>query len=363
MKKLHCGLLGLALTAVASAVFACTGIMLKSQDGTFVNGRTLEFGIPIDTIIDIIPHHYAFTGTLPDGSAGMSYQAKYAVVGGSLDNGVDVQDGLNEAGLSVGAFYFPGYANYAAVTAQNKNEAVSPLQFPTWLLTQFATVAEVKAGLQHVAIVPTLFPAWGLVPPLHYVVYDKLGNSIVIEPLNGKLVVYDNPLGVMTNSPTFDWQMTNLRNYINISPINVGQVKVNGVDLAQFSQGSGLHGLPGDFTSPTRFVRAAFFSSMALPSATAPQTVFQVFHILNQFDIPIGSVRDVSSGKMMPEYTMITVVKDPAHLDYYYKTYQNQDINVVHLNSFNWNATQIMRLNTDGPQEVTDRFAEAISAS
>ena len=359
MKKLQRSFLTLALIATSSAAFACTGIMLKSQDGTVINGRTLEFGIPIDAIIMVIPHHYTFTGTLPNGSKGMTYTSKYAVVGGSLDNGVEVQDGLNEAGLSVGAFYFPGYASYAPVTARNKSDAVSPLQFPTWLLTQFANVDEVKAALNHVAIVPTTFTAWGLVPPMHYVVYDKMGHSIVIEPLDGKLVVYDNPLGVMTNSPTFDWQMTNLRNYINISPINVAAVKVNGVDLAQFSQGSGLHGLPGDFTSPTRFVRAAFFSAMALPAPTAQQTVFQVFHILNQFDIPMGSVRDISSGKMMPEYTMITVVKDPVNLDYYYKTYQNQDINVVHLKSFDWNATSIKRLNTDGPQLVTDQSSSA----
>ena len=245
------------------------------------------------------------------------------------------------------------------MTPSNQNKALSPLQFPTWLLTQFATVAEVKANLKNVVIAPTIFPAWGLVPPLHYVVYDKLGNSIVIEPLNGKLIVYDNPLGVMANSPTFDWQMTNLRNYINISPINVSQVKVNGIELAQFSQGSGLHGLPGDFTSPTRFVRAAFFSAMALPSANAQQTVFQVFHILNQFDIPMGSVRDISSGKMMPEYTMVTVVKDPVHLDYYYKTYQNQDISVIHLNAFDWDATTIKRVNAISPQVVSDQSAAA----
>jgi choloylglycine hydrolase len=349
----------LALTTIlaaimTSSVFACTGIQLKSQDNAYVSGRTLEFGIPINTVIDIIPRNYAFTGTLPDGSSGMKYKSKYGAVGGSLDNGVEVQDGMNEAGLSVGAFYFPGYAGYAAVTSKNKNKALSPLQFPTWILTQFATIDQVKAALNNVAIVPTVYQAWGLVPPLHYIVYDKTGASIVIEPLNGKLVVYNNPMGVFTNSPTFDWHMTNLRNYINLSPINVSPVAVSGMELSQFSQGSGMHGLPGDFTSPSRFVRAAFYTATAIPAPNASQEVLNVFHILNQFDIPMGAVRDVQNGKMAPEYTMITIVRDPQNLDYYFKSYQNQSINVIHLSSFDLNAPNIKYIMTDGPQVVTD---------
>ncbi len=359
MKGLHRGVLGSVLFAAAGVAFACTGIMLKAQDGTYISGRTLEFGIPIDTIITIIPHHYTFTGSLPNGASGMTFKAKYAAVGGSLDNGMDVQDGLNEKGLSVGAFYFQGYAGYAPVTAGNQSKSLSPLQFPTWILTEFSSVAEVKAALKDVSIAPTVFQAWGIVPPLHYIVYDKTGASLVIEPVGGKLVTYDNPLGVFTNSPGFDWHMTNLGNYVNISPINVGQKEVNGIALAQFGQGSGMHGLPGDFTSPSRFVRAAFFEASSLPAANAQAAVYQVFHILNQFDIPLGSVRDVSSGKMMPEYTMVTVVRDPVNLDYYFKSYQNQDISVVHLKSFDWNATTLKHINAIMPQMLTDVSASA----
>lgn len=362
MRKFRRSLIAVAaLTAmfIASNSLACTGIELKAQDGTYINGRTLEFGIPINVVVTIIPRNYTLYGTLPDGTVGMTYTSKYGVVGGSLDGGAEVQDGLNEAGLSVGAFYFPGYAGYTAVTSKNKNQGVSPLQFPTWLLTQFSSVAEVKAALNNVAIVPTVYQAWGLVPPLHYVIYDKTGASIVIEPINGKLVVYNNPLGVMTNSPTFDWHMTNLRNYINLSPINVSPIDVKGTNLAQFSQGSGMHGLPGDFTSPSRFVRAAFYSATALPQADSQAEVLQAFHILNQFDIPMGAVRDESSGKMMPEYTMFTAIKDPQDSAYYYKTYQNQDINVVYLNSFDLNATSIKYLTTTTPQVITDVSANA----
>ncbi len=358
MSPLRNMLLALTATAMlfsANLSWACTGIQMKSQDNVYISGRTLEFGIPINTVIVVIPRHYTFTGMLPNNQKGLTFATKYAAVGGSLDNGVEVQDGLNEAGLSVGAFYFQGYAGYTPVTAKNQSKALSPLQFPSWILTQFSTVDQVKAALSHVVIAPTVFPAWGLTPPLHYIVYDKTGNSIVIEPINGKLVVSDNPLGIFTNSPTFAWHMTNLSNYVNLSPVNVSPVQVKGVALQQFGQGSGLHGLPGDFTSPSRFVRAAFFTASALPAANAEAEVLQVFHILNQFDIPLGSVRDVENGKMAPEYTMITVARDPQNLNYYYKTYQNQDINVIHLNAFDLNATSLKRIDTSlAPQQITD---------
>ncbi|MGB6976146.1 MAG: choloylglycine hydrolase family protein [Gammaproteobacteria bacterium] len=344
----------LLLLSFASSAFACTGIQLKAQDGSFINGRTLEFGTKINTNVLVVPRNYAFTGTLPDGNPGLSYHSKYAVLGADMDNSRTIVDGLNETGLAAGTFYFPGYAQYAQLNDNNKTHGLSPTEFINWILTQFGTIDEVKQGLQNVVIVPTVFKPWGAAPPFHYVVYDKNGKSIVIEPINGKLIVHDNPLGVITNSPTFDWQMTNLQNYINLSPLNAPKVDVKGIVLKQFGQGSGLHGLPGDFTPPSRFVRAAVFSSTAIPSDNARNTVLQVFHILNQFDIPVGAVRAMINGKIQPDYTMITAVKNPQNLGYYFKTYNNQNIRVVYLKSFDLNAKDLKTINTDDPQEIKD---------
>ena len=116
-------------------------------------------------------------------------------------------------------------------------------------------------------IAPTLVPGFPPEPqPVHVVVYDKTGASIVIEPLDGKLKVYDNPLGVITNSPTFDWHMINVRNYVALNPRNVPPVTINGTTFRNMGQGSGMLGLPGDFTPPSRFVRASVFSATAIPS-------------------------------------------------------------------------------------------------
>lgn len=329
-----------------NALDACTGIQLKSEDGSIVNGRTLEFGIWVETNVSVIPRGYTFTGTTPQGP-GLTYQSKYAVVGATAYGVPSVMDGMNEKGLSVGVFYFPGYAGYSEINSQNQSKAVSPAEFSNWIATQFETIDEVKAALPHVVIAPTVDKGWGSTPaPFHYIVYDKKGNSLVIEPINGKLITYDNPLGVLTNSPTFDWQMTHLRNYINLTPFNVKPLKIKGLELIPFGQGSGMVGLPGDFTPPSRFVRAAIFSITAIPVKNSSSAVFQAFHILNQFDIPVGIAREKKEDAIYSDYTLVTAVRDPQTLRYYFRTYDDQNIRMVDLKKFDLNSKTIKNFDT-----------------
>jgi choloylglycine hydrolase len=333
---------------------ACTGLMHKAKDGTVVNGRTLEFALPLDLGGLVIPQGYSFKGTLPDGKAGLTYQSKYAVVGSNTFGEHAILDGVNEAGLSVGAFYLPGYAGYAKVTDENKAKGLSPAEYPNWLLTQFASVDEVKKHYAEAVIVSTAPKGWGIVPPLHYVVYDKAGKSVVIEPINGQLTIYDNPIGVITNSPTFDWHMTNLANYINLTPVNVAPIAVEGMKLQAFGSGSGLHGLPGDFTPPSRFVRAAVFSATAVQANTGHDAVLQVFHLLNQFDIPKGAVQ-VNNGKSIEfDFTLATAVKDPKKGQYFLRTYEDQTIKMIDLNAFDKHAPELVFINVKGEQPIVN---------
>jgi choloylglycine hydrolase len=305
--------------------------MLRNADNTVVHGRTLEFGRKIDVTVVAVPRGVEFKGHVPGGE-GMAYTAKHAAVGAIAFKDVALADGLNEAGLAAGAFYFPTFAKYADITAQNRSKALSPMEFPNWVLTQFGTVAEVKAAIEagQVVIAPTVLEGWGSEPPpLHYVVYDKSGASIVIEPLGGELKVHDNPLGVVTNSPAFDWHITNLRNYIALRPLNVPPVQVGPLELKPLGQGSGMVGLPGDFTPPSRFVRAAVLSATAVPSPSSGEGVMQAFHILNNFDIPIGVSGEKHDGQTSYDYTMFTVVRDPQALRYYWKTHDDQTIRMI----------------------------------
>lgn len=348
---LYC-FLGLSTTTLA-----CTGIALKSKDGSHINGRTIEFGMPLDLNFIIIPHNYAFQGSLPDETGGLIFRAKYAAMGSAAFGESNILDGINEKGLSVAAFYFPGYASYAPVSPGNKMKAVSPTEFSNWLLTQFTSVDEIKGALNQVVIVPTTPKGWPGLPPLHYIVYDQSGKSIVIEPIKGKLKIYNNPLGVLTNSPTFGWQMTNLSSYINLSPINPGPTNIQMTTLESFGRSTGLHGLPGNFSSPARFVRAAILSTLISPTQNANDTVLQTFHLLNQFDIPVGAAGN--KEKNNPEYTIATTVKDTKNLKYYFKTYDDQTIKMVDFSKLDKESKTLKTIPMTGKTVITDITANA----
>lgn len=343
------------LTAfVSNLSYPCTGIQLTAEDKSVINGRTVEFATIIDLDIIVVPRNYKFSSQISSNQKGIEYTSKYAAIGAFMDGEKVLVDGVNEKGIAVGMFYFPGYAGYANITPDNENISISPIEFPNWVLTQFSSLDEVKSAIaaNKISISNTVFKSWNIVPPMHYIVYDNSGKSIVIEPIDGKLVVSENPIGVITNSPNFEWHLTNLRNYLNISPYNVSSEKINGFDLSAFGEGSGLEGLPGSFTPPARFVRAAFFSHNATQPKTAQDAVFQAFHILNQFDIPLGSVREKNSNNM--DFTLFTSVKDTKNLSYYFKSYSNQNISVVHLNSFKLDGKDLKTIKINNVQSVAE---------
>ena len=306
-RKISVACLSAALVLATGPSFACTGISLKAEDGAAIRGRTLEFGFPMQSKVLIVPAGKEFTGTLPDGGKGLAYTSRYGMVGANALGLPVILDGLNDQGLSVGLFYFPGYASYTPVTPDNAKRAIAPHEFGLWALANFTTVDEVREGVKDIVVVPTpaagLGSAQGAVAPAHFFLQDKSGKSIVVEPVDGTLKVHDAPLGVMANAPTYDGHMTNLANYINLSPKDIDSKKLGSITLSALGSGAGMLGLPGDFTPPSRFVRAAMFSQTATPNKTAEDAVLSVFHILNQFDIPKGSVVNAAVGEPTPEIT------------------------------------------------------------
>ena len=335
IRKISVAALSAALVLATTPSFACTGISLKAGDGAAIRGRTLEFGFPLQSNVIVVPAGKEFSGALPDGGKGLTYKTRYGIVGANAFNQVAIIDGLNDQGLSIGLFYFPDYAKYTPLTADNAARALAPQDFGMWVLGNFASVDEVKQAVKDIAMVPTPMPglgsAKGEVAGVHFFIQDKTGKSIAIEPVDGKLVVTDAPLGVMTNAPTYDWHMTNLTNYVNLSVKDSVPEKLGSVMLTPLGSGAGLHGLPGDFTPPSRFVRAAIFSQAAVPNAGAEDAVFAAFHILNQFDIPKGSVINAAIGEPSAEITEWTAVSDLKTLRWYFRTHEDQSIRMVDL--------------------------------
>ena len=335
IRKLSVAALIAAFTFATTPSFACTGISLKAGDGAAIRGRTLEFGFPMQSKVIVVPAGKEMSGTLPGGGKGLIYKSRYAFVGANALNLPVILDGINDQGLSVGLFYFPNYAKYTDVTDENKSRAIAPQEFGVWALANFATVDEVREAVKTIVIVPTPAPGLGspqgAVAGAHFFLQDKSGKSLVVEPVDGTLKVHDAPLGVMTNAPTYDWHMTNLSNYVNLSVNDIDQTKVGGVTVPAFGAGTGLLGLPGDFTPPSRFVRAVVYSKAVVPNQTAEDAVFAAFHILNQFDIPKGSVMNSAVGEPTAEITEWTSVADLKNLRWYFRTREDQSIRVVDL--------------------------------
>jgi choloylglycine hydrolase len=333
----------------------CTGIELTAEDGTVVHARTMEFAIDIHSELIIIPRGHARVGTTPDGKDGLEWKSKYASVG---LNGVGqpvLFDGLNEMGLAAGTFYFPTAAGYMPYTAADADKTISQWEVGSWLLENFATVDEVKANIDQVVVPGVVLDEWGFAPEAHYIVNDASGKSIVIEYVGGKINVHDNPLGVITNSPAFDWHMTNLRNYINFSTTNAPPVQLGSVELEPFGQGTGMLGMPGDFTPPSRFVRAVAFTQSALPSKTGDDVVLQAFHILNQFDIPKGAARaheKDASGNVVADYTLWTSASDLNAKLFYFRTYENSQIRMVDLMKVDFDANDITKISIRGREVI-----------
>ena len=324
--------------AMPSTTTACTSLLIPTSDEGYVYGRTMEFGVELDSSAMVIPRQYALVGTGPEGKPGKTWTSKYAAGGINAFQLPFLVDGVNEKGLAGGILYFPDYAVYTPAAKTDATKSVAPWEFLTWALTNFATVDEVKAALDGVEILDVKMPQLGLVPPFHYTLHDLTGNSLVIEPINGTLKVYDNPTGVMTNSPTFDWHLTNLKNYIKLSPENAPPLKVGRHQITSFGQGSGWLGIPGDPTPPSRFVRALAFSLSADPQPAGDQSVRLVEHVMNNFDIPKGEIRQ---GKKMADYTQWTGIADLKQRRYYVKTYDDQVLRCIDLMEFDLDAKDV----------------------
>ena len=321
---------------------ACTGIRLEAKDGSFVHARTMEFGAPLDSKLIIIPRSFSLSGTTSSGRPGLTWKSTYGVVGMNAYNKTAILDGVNEKGLAGGIFYMPGYAEYQAVNADNESQSLAPWEVLTWVLTSFATVEEAKAALNEIKVGNVAYEKQGVLP-LHFIVHDTKGKSIVIEYIGGKLNLHDDPIGVITNAPDFEWHIKNLNNYVNLSADNAAPENLDGLKLRQFGQGSGLVGIPGDFTPPSRFVKAAILSQSALSGENGQQAVQQAFHVLDSFDIPEGAVRDVEGGNTTYELTQWTTASDLTDRVFYFHTHNNRRIR----------RFDLLKTNLDGPEVVT----------
>jgi choloylglycine hydrolase len=339
------GLIALACAGalLAGPALACTDVRLIAADGSTFTVRTMEFASNLQSETVIMPRGRPFTSPAPKGS-GHTWTSKYGYVFMNAYGQPAVTDGLNERGLGFGALYLPGETQYQEVKAGDESRALSNISFGAWVLGNFATVEEVRAALSGVVVWGEFVPQLGAFSPLHYAIHDASGKSIVVEYVGGTMHVYDNPVGVLTNSPTFDWHMQNLRNYVNLTAVNAAPVTIGKATYAGTGQGSGLHGLPGDPTPPSRFVMAAATAYLADKPKDAAAALVLALHLIDRVDIPKGLVRDYSEGgKPEGDYTQWTVFRDHANKVYYWRSYDDPGLKAVDLKTIDFGAGQPVR--------------------
>lgn len=298
--------------------YMCTAISLTGLHHYFGRNLDLEYGYQEQ--IAVTPRNYPFQFRhLP------TMSKHFAMIGMAtvIDGYPLYYEATNEVGLSVAALNFPDLAHYGKET--NGNENVAVFEFIPWVLSQFRSVSELMPALPALNIVDTPFSPAFPPTPLHFMISDK-AESIVLEPIADGLKCHHNPIGVMTNAPEFPYHLNHLKDYQTLSPLPPDNTFAPTQNLTPYSGAMGAIGLPGDWSSASRFVRAAFVKLNSPSLETEEKSVSQFFRILQTVAMPMGSVR-IKPG--LHDITRYSCCCNTDTGRYYYTTYHNSCIHCI----------------------------------
>lgn len=309
----------------------CTAVSFLQENHYF--GRNLDLEFSYHESVAILPRNYPLlmrcTGSINE---------HYAMIGiATVDNGYPLYyDATNEYGLSMAGLNFPGNAVYHSPADCTIN--IAPFELIPWVLGQCKNISQVLDLLKNVQVSAIPYSEELSLTPLHWIVSDK-HQSIVLEPMRDGLHIIEDPVGILTNSPPFDFHMQNLRQYLSLTSKEPESRFSNLSSLTPFSRGAGAFGLPGDNTSTSRFIRAAFTKLHSVCESNENSRVYQFFHILQSVSQKRGTVQVGSQYE-------ITVYSSCCNTDlgiYYYTTYENSQITAVHMRNEDLDSTKVIQ--------------------
>ncbi len=318
---------------------ACADFMLVAEDGARINGRTLEFALPLETKIEVYPKKFAFTSR-PAAGKPFSWQGAYGALSLSLFNPSVSMGGFNEKGLVMHMLWFPD-TEYPT-TSPTKEHVIDFVDMGTYILTMCANVKEVQEKLEGMDFYIHPVKELNMVPPLHVIVHDTEDNSLVLEFIKGKLQFTPTPLPLLTNAPSIQWHLTNLRNYIRLQAQNSSSVTWKELKLKPTGQGTGLLGLPGDFTPPSRFVKLAFLLANVESAKESKQAVLQASQLINSMEIPRGVVHN-SKGEIA-DYTQWATLFDLKNQSLFVRAYGNMQWEEYKVTKEMWEGKEVKKL-------------------
>lgn len=322
----------------------CTAATYQTKDLYF--GRTLDYLFSYGEEVVITPRSYPFSFRhMP------AMDSHFALIGMAcvMNDYPLYYDAVNEKGLCIAGLNFPKNAVYQTPVPGRTN--LAQFELIPWLLGQFSTVSEVRKALSSLVLTNDAFCGQLPPTPLHWIIADA-SEAITVESVADGLKVYDNPVGILTNNPPFDRQLFNLNNYMNLSPKQPCNRFSEQLPLSTYCLGMGGLGLPGDLSSMSRFVRAAFTKMNSVSGDSEEESVSQFFHILGSVDQQRGCSED-ENGKY--EITLYTSCCNAATGTYYYTTYNNHQITAVDMRREDLDSADLKRYPLEDKEQILFR--------
>ena len=316
----------------------CTAVRFSDDKGNLYMGRNLDWSFSFGQFVVITPRGFQYASPF----RGQETPKHGAVIGMALtDNDTPLYfDCANESGLAVAGLNFDNYAQYEKAPVDGKTN-VAVYEFPLWVTMNFATVDEVEAALKDVAIVAHAVSSQYAVNFLHWIIGDGK-RSIVVEYTERGMEVFHNDVDVLANQPDYHWHQENLRNYLNLSNDRPKDVKWGAsAGMNPFGSGGDLHGIPGDYSSPSRFVRVAFLNTHYPTKDNEAENVSRLFHTLAGVSM-IDGIAAMPDDNSQHEITTYTGGYSSAAKTYYYNTYDNPAIRSVSMSDYDLDSHELI---------------------
>ena len=318
---------------MSTSAVPCTVLSYSDAVGNTYVGRTNEYPGMLPDELTYFPVGSTIESVTPDGKQGHTFKTKYAILGATLKGMVPnakqdtVHDAINDQGMSISALEYT--LNGEMKVAGPDDKVLSALDFATWALGSFKSISELKQAISNDGLqlwLPRIESMSNLITPVHFAIWDRSGAGVVIEFTGGKLNIYDNAAGALTNDPEFPWHLTNLNNYAGLTNIDKNNGTFNKLAVSAPDAGGATRGLPASNLSTDRFVKAAYYSSFAEKAASPDEAMLTLSHVMNNFDRPAGITIDepdtavgetVASGKPTSEVTYFTALRDLSQNHFY----------------------------------------------
>ena len=314
----------------------CTAISYKGKESYFGRNLDLEYGYSESVVITPRAYEIKLRWKEP-------IVSHYAMIGMAtvVDNVPLYYEATNERGVSMAGLHFPENAVYHPYVKGKDN--VAPFELIPWILAQCANIDEVKRLLCRLNLVKEAFSRQLPLSPLHWMVSDK-ERSLTVESVGDGLKIYENPFGILTNNPPFPFHQINVSHYMALHTGEALSHFDTSIPMRNYSGGMGALGLPGDFSSASRFVRALFVKENSVISEDEEESVHQFFHILQSVAMPKGCVK-TKAGAAYTRYSSCCNVEKGI---YYYTTYYRLAISAVRMDSVDLTQSRLYTHKVDG---------------